>query len=137
MHQPSRRRFLAGAGAGTAALALAACSNAPSSAPAGNQSGTMKTFGVGTQFKATEPLTFTIAMLSNTTYPYSASWPFFRYLKQMTNVSFNPTVIPLTDYNTKIAALINAGQAPMIIPKTYPGEEDQYVAGGAILPVSD
>jgi putative aldouronate transport system substrate-binding protein len=137
MHQPSRRQFLAGAGASAAALAVAACSNAPSSAPAGNQSGAMKNFGVGTQFKATEPLTFTIAMLSNTVYPYNANWPFFKYLKQMTNVSFNPTVIPGTDYNTKIGALINGGQAPMIIPKTYPGQEAQYVAGGAILPVSD
>ena len=137
MNQPSRRQFLAGAGAGATALALAACSNAPSSAPAGNQSGAMKSFGVGTQFKATEPLTFTIAIDSNPAYPYKASWAFFTYLKQMTNVSLNGTVIPFTDYNTKIATLINAGQAPMIIPKTYPGEEDQYVAGGAILPVSD
>jgi putative aldouronate transport system substrate-binding protein len=138
MHQASRRQFLAGAGAGAAALALAACSNAPSSsAPAGSQSGGMKNFGVGTQFKAAEPLTFTIAMLSNPAYPYNANWPFFKYLKQITNVSFNPTVIPFADYNTKIAALVNGGQAPMIIPKIYPGEEDQYVAGGAILPVSD
>jgi putative aldouronate transport system substrate-binding protein len=137
MHQPSRRQFLAGAGASAAALAVAACSNAPSSAPAGNQADTMKDFGVGTQFKATAPLTFTIAILSNPAYPFNANWPFFNYLKQMTNVSFNPTVIPFADYNTKIATLINAGQAPMIIPKVYPGEEDQYVAGGAILPVSD
>ena len=76
-------------------------------------------------------------MLSNPAYPYNANWPFFKYLKQMTNVSFNPTVIPFADYNTKVGTLINAGQAPMIIPKIYPGEEDQYVAGGAILPVSD
>jgi putative aldouronate transport system substrate-binding protein len=139
MHQPSRRQFLAGTGAGAAALALAACSNAPtsSSAPAGSQSGGMKNFGVGTQFKAAAPLTFTIAVLSNPAYPYNANWPFFKYLKQMTNVSFNPTVIPFADYNTKIAALVNGGQAPMVIPKVYPGEEDQYVAGGAILPVSD
>jgi putative aldouronate transport system substrate-binding protein len=97
----------------------------------------MKNFGVGTQFKAAQPMTFTIAMLSNPAYPYNANWPFFKYLKQMTNVSFNPTVIPFADYNTKIAAMVNGGQAPMIIPKIYPGEEDQYVAGGAILPVSD
>jgi putative aldouronate transport system substrate-binding protein len=139
MHQPSRRQFLAGAGAGAAALAVAACSNPPSSssASAGSQAGAMKSYGVGTQFKATEPLTFSIAMLSNPAYPYNANWPFFKYLKQMTNVSFNPTVIPFADYNTKTATLINAGQAPMIIPKIYPGEEDQYVAGGAILAVSD
>jgi putative aldouronate transport system substrate-binding protein len=97
----------------------------------------MKKFDVGTQFKAAEPLAFSIAMLSNPAYPYNANWPFFKYLKQMTNVSFNPTVIPYADFNTKVATLINAGQAPMIIPKTYPGGEDEFVAGGAILPVSD
>jgi putative aldouronate transport system substrate-binding protein len=137
MPQPSRRQFLAGAGAGAAALAIAACSNAPSSPKPTNQTGAMKKYGVGTQFKATEPLTFSIAMLSNPAYAYNANWPFFKYLKQMTNVSFNPTVIPYADYNTKTATLINAGQAPDLIPKIYPGGEDEFVAGGAILPVSD
>jgi putative aldouronate transport system substrate-binding protein len=139
MHQPSRRQFLAGAGAGAAALAIAACSNAPggSSASSANQVGAMKTFGVGTQFKATEPVAFSIAMLSNPAYPYNANWPFFKYLKQMTNVSFDPTVIPYADYTTKTSTLINAGQAPVMIPKIYPGGEDEFVAGGAILPVSD
>ncbi len=137
MFQPSRRQVLLGTGAG-AALALTGCgSGGSSSGPTGSQAGAMSKFDVGTQFKATEPLTFTIMMLSNSGYPYDAKWPFFSYLKQKTNVGFNATVIPLTDYNTKRSVLINAGQAPMIIPKTYPGEEDEYVAGGAILPVSD
>jgi putative aldouronate transport system substrate-binding protein len=145
MNQPSRRQFLAVAGASAAttaaALALAACSSNPP-APGGgstskNQTGAMKNFGVGTQFKATAPLTFSILMLSNPAYPYNANWLFFQDLKKMTNVSFNPTVVPYADYTTKQATLINAGQAPMIIPKTYPGQEDQFVAGGAILPVSD
>ncbi len=140
MNQPSRRRFLATAGGGAAALALAACSNAPSTSSAStskNQAGAMKKYGVGTQFKATEPLTFSILVLSNPAYPYKANWLFFKDLKKMTNVSFNSTVVPFADYNTKQAALINAGQAPLIIPKTYPGQENQFVAGGAILPVSD
>jgi putative aldouronate transport system substrate-binding protein len=138
MYQPSRRQLLAGAGAG-AALALAGCGGGSSSSQntSGNRAGAMSSFGVGTQFKATEPLTFSILMLSNPAYPYNAKWPFFSYLRQLTNVSLNSTVVPYADYDTKRSVLINAGQAPMIIPKTYPGEEDQYVAGGAILPVSD
>ncbi len=139
MNQPSRRQILAGAGAGAAALAVAACGSSPSSSrsPSGNQSGAMTNYGVGTQFKATEPLTFSILMLSNPAYPYNAKWKFFTTLKQMTNVSFDSTVVPYSDYTTKRSVLINSGNAPMIIPKTYPGEEDQYVAGGAILAVSD
>lgn len=140
MYQPSRRQVLAGAGA-SAALALVGCGSSGSSGNgqnlSGNNAGAMTNYGAGTQFKATEPLNFSIMMLSNPAYPYSASWPFWSYLKQRTNVSLTPTVVPLSDYTTKVGVVVNAGNAPLIIPKTYPGGEDQFVAGGAILPVSD
>lgn len=97
----------------------------------------MKNYGVGTQFKATAPLTFPIMILSNPNYPYKANWLFFTHLKQLTNVSFNPTVVPFADYDVKVGTLIAAGQEPYIIPKIYPGGEDAYVAGGQILPISD
>jgi putative aldouronate transport system substrate-binding protein len=138
MYQPSRRQVLAGA-TGAAALALAGCSSSSSGSQSlsGDRAGAMTGFGVGTQFKATQPLTISTMMLSNPAYPYNAKWPFFTDLKRMTNVSFSPTVVPYSDYTTKVSTLINAGQAPFLIPKTYPGGEDQFVAGGAILPVSD
>jgi putative aldouronate transport system substrate-binding protein len=146
MNMPSRRAFLATAGAGAAAAALAACtSSPPNSAPgegntgaaAANKSDAMTSYAVGTQFRAATPLTFPIRMLSNPNYPYKANWLFFTHLKQLTNVSFNPTVVPFADYNVKVGTLIAAGQEPYIIPKIYPGGEDAYVAGGQILPVSD
>ena len=61
----------------------------------------MKNYGVGTQFKATAPLSFSILMLSNPAYPYKANWLFFQDLKKMTNVSLNPTVVKFADYSTK------------------------------------
>ena len=146
MNMPSRRAFLATAGAGAAAAALAACtSSPPNSAPgegntgaaAANKSDAMTNYAVGTQFRAAKPLTFPIMMLSNPNYPYKANWLFFTHLKQLTNVSFNPTVVPFADYNVKVGTLIAAGQEPYIIPKIYPGGEDAYVAGGQILPISD
>ena len=145
MNMPSRRNFLGFAGAAAGAAALAACTSSPPPAPGegnssaanANKSGAMTNYGVGTQFKATKPLTFSIAILSNPNYPYKANWLFFTHLKQLTNVSFNPTVIPFADYNTKVGTLIAAGQQPYIIPKTYPGQESAFVAGGQILPVSD
>jgi putative aldouronate transport system substrate-binding protein len=146
MKNPSRRAFLATAGAGAAAAALAACtSTPPNSAPGegntgaanANKSGAMTNYAVGTQFKATKPLTFSIAMLSNPNYPFKANWLFLTHLKQLTNVSFNSNVIPFADYNTKVGTLIAAGQQPYIIPKTYPGQENAFVAGGQILPISD
>lgn len=148
MNKPSRRAFLATAGAGAAAAALAACSSTPpnsapgaanSSAAAENASGAMASYTVGTQFKATKALSFPIMILSNPAYSYKANWLFFTHLKAMTNVDLTAeaVVVPYADYNTKVGTLIAAGQEPYIIPKTYPGGEDAYVAGGQILPVSD
>ena len=146
MNKPSRRAFLATAGGGAAAAFLAACSSAPpnsapgagnSSAANANKSNSMNNYAVGTQFKSAVPLTFPIAILSNPNYPYKANWLFFTQLKKMTNVSLDANVIPFADYNTKISTLIAAGQQPYIIPKTYPGAEAAFVAGGQILPISD
>lgn len=141
MYQPSRRQVLAGGAGAAAALALAGCGSGSGNSSSnqslsGFRAGAMSDFGVGTQFKATKPLDFSIMMLSNPAYPYNAHWEFFTKLAQLTNVSFNPTVVPYADYTTKVSVLVNAGNAPFMIPKTYPGGEDQFVAGGAILPVS-
>lgn len=142
MTEVSRRQLLAaGAAAGAAMLGLAACGDGGSDKKgqdlSKNKAGAMDKYGVGDQFKATEPLKFSIMMLSNPGYPYKADWPFFKELTKRTNVSFDATVIPLSDYNQKRSVMISAGNAPMIIPKTYDPDEDQYIAGGAILAVSD
>ena len=80
MNQLTRRQVLAGA-AGAATLALTACGGSGESDKKqdldANRAGAMDKFGVGTQFKASEPLTFSIMMLSNAAYPYKADWPFF------------------------------------------------------------
>ncbi|MBN8882484.1 MAG: extracellular solute-binding protein, partial [Salana multivorans] len=47
------------------------------------------------------------------------------------------TDVPLSDWDQKKALLISAGDAPDIISVTYPGQETQFVSGGALLPVSD
>jgi putative aldouronate transport system substrate-binding protein len=150
MSNVSRRRVLAGAGAaGAVALGLAACGNSSSGGSGGvpnstkgpdvskNMDGAMAKYGVGDQFKATKPLKFSIMMLSNPAYPYNANWLFFTELTKRTNISLDATVIPLSDYNQKRSVMISGGNAPMIIPKTYRPDEEQYIASGAILPVSD
>jgi len=137
MYQLSRRRLLAAA-AGAAALTVAGCSSSDDSDGAkSNKTGAMDKFGVGDQFKATEPVTFSIMMLSNAGYPYKADWPMLTELTKMTNVKLDATVVPGSDYNQKRSVMIGGGSAPMIIPKTYHPDEEQYIAGGAILPVGD
>ena len=150
MSNVSRRKVLAGAGAaGAAALGLAACGDGGSGGSGGvpnstqgpdvskNKDGAMDKYGVGDQFKATKPLKFSIMILSNAAYPYNANWLFFQELTKRTNVSFEPTVVPGSDYNQKRSVMISGGNAPLIIPKTYRPDDEQYIASGAILPVSD
>jgi putative aldouronate transport system substrate-binding protein len=138
MSRLSRRQLLAGA-AGAAALAVTGCGSDSGDKDdlSANKDGAMDHFDAGTQFKATAPMKFSIMLLSNPGYPYKADWEFFTELTKRTNVSFEPTVVPLTDYNQKRSVMISGGNAPMIIPKTYHPDEEQYIASGAVLPVSD
>src|SRR6266545_3128093 len=110
MNQLSRRQVLAAA-AGATTLALTGCGGGEESEKKqdldANRAGAMGKFGVGDQFKATEPLTFSIMMLSNSAYPYKAEWPFFAELKNRTNVSLDSTVIPGSDYNQKRSVMIS------------------------------
>ena len=136
MYQLSRRGLLAAA-AGASALTLVGCDSGDSKDSKDNRTGAMEKYGVGDQFKATEPVTFSIMLLSNSNYPYKPDWPFMTELTKMTNVKFEPTAIPGSDYNQKRSVMISAGNAPSIIPKTYHPSEQAYIAGGAILAVSD
>lgn len=142
MNQLSRRGFITTT-AGVAGLALAGCdsgSDSPKAASkviSANRTGAMDKYGVGDQFKATTPLTFSIMLLSNPNYPYKADWLFWSELTKRTNVTLQPTVIPGSDYNQKRSVMVSAGNAPTLIPKTYHPDEEAYIAGGSILPVSD
>jgi putative aldouronate transport system substrate-binding protein len=139
MYELTRRQLLAAAG-GAAAVALVGCGSGDDDGDSnldGKRVGAMDKYAVGDQFRATEALTFSIAILDNPGYPYKADWPFFTELTRLTNVKFDPTVIPLSDYNQKRSVMVAAGNAPFIIPKTYHPSEEEYIAGGAILPVSD
>jgi len=140
MYQFSRRQLLAGAGAAAAALALGACGSGDDDKTddlSANKDGAMTTYGIGDQFTATTALSFPIMLLSNASYPYKADWLFWSALTKRTNVTLQPVVVPGSDYNQKRSVMISGGEAPLIIPKTYHPDEEAYIAGGAILPVSD
>ncbi|SDT26376.1 ABC transporter substrate-binding protein [Actinoplanes derwentensis] len=139
MVQLTRRHLLTAAGAAAVAAGLSACDSASSSSSDvdDKRAGAMDGFKAGDQFKATEPLTFPIMMLSNQGYPYKADWPFFKELTARTNVTLESTAVPGSDYNQKRSVMVSAGDAPFIIPKTYHPDEEAFIAGGAILAVSD
>jgi len=136
----TRRRFGA-LTAGTLLLALTGCDGDSDSADAtdlsGNRAGAMVGLWPGMQFTATEPVTFPILYSNHPNYPLKKDWLFWSELGKRTGVTLQPTEVPMSDYEKKRGLLIGAGDAPFIIPKTYPGQESAYVASGTILPVSD
>ncbi len=141
MYQLSRRQVLATAGTGVAAVALAACGGDDRSSEfdnlSANRAGAMPGYKVGDQFEATEPLNFTMLYNNHPNYPVKKDWLFWSELKKRTNVAFTTIEVPLSDYNNKRAQIVGTGDAPFIIPKTYPGQEQPFVAAGTVLAVSD
>lgn len=137
------KRTVAVATAAVLAVSLAACgsssdeSSGTTDASSLPQAGAMADYGVNQQFKATEPLTFTTLFSDHPNYPMKDDWLLWSELKDRTNVTLEPTIVPMSDYEQKRSLLIGAGDAPLIIPKTYPGQEIPFVSSGAILPVSD
>ncbi|WP_339166068.1 extracellular solute-binding protein [Paenibacillus sp. FSL R5-0341] len=97
----------------------------------------METYNVGDTFKATEPFNLSILYSDQPSYPYKKDWLLFDKITELTGVTLEPTIVPMSDYSQKRSLLISSGDAPLVIPKTYPGEESAFVSSGAILPISD
>ncbi|NUS14739.1 MAG: extracellular solute-binding protein [Streptomyces sp.] len=145
MNNISRRSMLLSLGAatlGAATLGLTGCSSDGGDDKKGsdlskNRTDAMDKFSAGDQFKATAPFTLTTLLNDNPAYPEKDNWLFWTELAKRTNVTLKPTVVPLSDYENKRSVILGAGDAPFLIPKTYPGQEVAFVSSGAILPVSD
>jgi putative aldouronate transport system substrate-binding protein len=138
MYQMNRRQAMVSIGA---FAVLVGCGSDDSKKQAdnlaANRDGSMPNYGAGSQFKAAAPLSFTALYNNHPFYPIKNDWLFWSELTKRTNVTFQPSVVPLSDYENKRSLMIGAGDAPFIIPKTYPAQETPFVASGAILPVSD
>ncbi len=97
----------------------------------------MENFEVGDTFTSEEPLEFSFLYRDHPNYPIDENWTFYQMLEEQTNVTFDNVIVPLSDFAERRSVLIAAGDAPDIIANTYPGEEAQFVASGALLPISD
>ncbi|MFJ4816112.1 extracellular solute-binding protein [Streptomyces sp. NPDC088801] len=138
--QLSRRQILAAAGF----IGLATVTGCGSGDDGGHgkdlskkQDGAMKNYRAGQQFKAAEPLSFSVLHNNNPVYPMKDGWLFWKELSKRTGVTLKPIDVPLADYEKKRSVLIGAGDAPFLIPKTYHPSEVAFVSSGAVLPVSD
>jgi len=139
---PRSRRGWQLVAAGVAAsslLFLTACSGDAAGDEAGldNTEGSMTDFAADQQFKATEPVDFSILWTDWPELPIKDSWQLFDEIEKRTNVTLKPTNIPFSDATEKRSLLISAGDAPQIIPLVYTGEDAPFVSSGAVLPMSD
>ncbi|OJX98180.1 MAG: sugar ABC transporter substrate-binding protein [Micrococcales bacterium 73-15] len=145
--RPGSRGLVLGAGAVAAAsLVLSACSGGGGT-PSGD--GGQQSEGGGAQlqcaqesvadeqFKAAEPTELGILWTDWPETPVTDSWQLFDTIEELTNVRLVPTHIPFSDKEEKQGLLISAGDAPPLIPLVYTGDEKQYAASGAVLPLSD
>lgn len=144
MTSTRRRGTTSVATVATLALLLAACSgggedegDGEEDVPESGYVGAMDDYEVGTTFVATEPAEFSVLYRDHPNYPLQEDWLFFSEIEKNQNVTFDIVSAPLSDWDQRKGLLIGAGDAPEIITVTYPGQERQFIAGGAILPVSD
>ncbi|MBD3920723.1 sugar ABC transporter substrate-binding protein [Paenibacillus sp. PR3] len=93
------------------------------------------TFGEDQTFRSDEPVSYSMMFSDNEGYPYKKDWRLWSAIQEKTNVSFDLTVTARTEYENQKTLLVNSGDAPFIIPKTY--DESPFVAGGQIVPISD
>ena len=95
-------------------------------------------FGEEKTFYSNEPVTYSMFFSDASWYPLVETWKtegVFKKIEEKTNVKLDITAFDSGDYNQKVNLAINAGSAAYIIPKIY--SEDQYVAGGGVVAVSD
>jgi hypothetical protein len=92
-------------------------------------------FGEDVTFHSNEPVKYSMMYSDHEAYPYKQDWRLWSAIKEKTNVQFDLAITARTEYENQKSLLVNSGDAPYIIPKTY--EEGAFVAGGQIVPISD
>jgi putative aldouronate transport system substrate-binding protein len=118
---------------------LVGCAKKPEATPTPGAAGAKKDLSTeaGKAWKAEKPFNLSILFNDMSHYPYKKDWLLWSEITKRTNVTLDVTVVPSSDYEQKRSLLISTGDSPLIIPKTYPGAEVQFIPSGAILPVSD
>ncbi|MBZ2195714.1 ABC transporter substrate-binding protein [Occultella gossypii] len=123
-----------------ATLGLVACSSGDSGEPDADGAAELEcsTESVANeQWRAAEPVTFSMLWTDWPETPVTEQWQLFDEIERRTNVTLELTNIPFSDAVEKRSLLISAGDAPQIIPLIYTGDERQFAASGAVVPLSD
>lgn len=129
------------------AILMAACNNEDGAATDSGEGdvteedigtvGAMENFDVGDTFVATEPLDISILYRDLSAYPFDPDWMFFNELEENNNVFYEAVSVPLSDFEERRSVTIAAGDMPDYVTDSWPGVENEFVASGVILPISD
>ena len=134
-----KKMVTAGLAIACAAALFTACSGSKGSKAGGaSDKAVGYTFGEGVTFHSDEKETYSISFSDASWYAMQDTWKtegVFKDIEDVTNVHLDITSYDSGDYGQKVNLAINSGSATYIIPKIY--SEDQYVAGGGVVPVSD
>lgn len=139
----TRRKAIAATAVAALGLTLTACSSGGDDGDgdavdvSAQTTGAMEDYGVGTTFKATEPLEFGLMYRDHPNYPLKDDWSIIERLKEEHNVTFDIQSVPLADFEQKRSLLISSGDAADLIPSTYAADVETLTSGGALLAVSD
>ena len=99
--------------------------------------GAMPDFGVGTHFRATEPITIDLLYRVHAGYPVMDDWLIWSAFRDSNNVSFNREDVLFADWDNRRALAVAAGDFPTLVPVVWGGQDAAWWAGGNLLPVSD
>ncbi|WP_242496488.1 extracellular solute-binding protein [Xylanimonas protaetiae] len=105
--------------------------------PDSGRVGAMENFEAGTTFRATEPISLELLYRVHPNYPIMDDWLINQAFEENQNVTFNREDVLMADWGQRRSILIGSGDFPSIVPVVWPGEETAWVAGGALLRVSD
>jgi len=123
------------------ALALAACTDggggeSTEDGPVALECA-VEDYAADQQFTSPEPMEVSMLWTDWPETPIKDTWQLFDEIEKRTNVRITTTNIPFSDAVEKRGLLISAGDAPTVIPLVYTGDERQFAASGAVLPLSD
>ena len=107
--------------------------------PESGRVGAMENFEVGTTFQATEPITLDMLYRVHANYPideFNQDWNILTAFEEM-GVNVTRTDILFADWDQRRSLEIASGQFPTFVPVVWGGQEVPWVAGGALLPISE
>lgn len=99
--------------------------------------GAMESFNVGDTFVASSPLSIDLLYRVHPGYPVSDDWLVWSAFEANNNVTFNRTDVLMADWEDRRNLLIATGEFPTLVPVVWPGQQNAWATGGALLAASD